>query len=255
MTVGMYESRILSPHRPRRYGLLQAADVTVHTGDTHRWMAGANMSLFGTTEYSLDLTACDFEVTGWDVAEGTEEQRLAFTSLLTGECQHSSGQEVLEAMQANLRAEHEALLPYILERELIAGSTSGVTAQSLDTLATAVEPTATVVGYEILEHAEAQADKYESMILVPLSKFASVADAAVSDGGVLRTAVGNVLVPHAANETVYVVPMPVKLDLAWTGGPETSHRRLSNTVEAFSTVVGLFEIHNDSLVKFDPEVA
>lgn len=256
MSHGMNESRILSPHRPRRQGLVTAIEVTEHgaAAGPARWMGGADISYFGQTLHNLDLTACDFAVTGWEVTEGDSAIRKPFTSVLSAECTHLSGEEVLTEQRASLQAEHRALLPYLVETELLLGQTSGLEAQSLSDLATRDNPSSSLSGVGILGWAEDHCDFYESIIAVPIGAYASATGAGVwRDGAVWRTHMGNIVVPHAAGQDVYVIPVPIKMDLMWGVGPsgtDTVHTR--NIRQIFSTVSGLFEIHADVVV-FDPQ--
>lgn len=256
MSIGMPQSRILTPHRPRRYGLAQVIDVTEHNGsEPMRWIGGSNSVEFGTTLHNVTLTACDFAVTGWDNEEGSSASRLAFSSIMSSECAQGSGEDVLLALQATVQAEHRALLPYILETELLLGQTSGIEEQSLADLATREDPSSSVSGANIIGHAEdtSVGQLYDSIILVPISLFASLEGAIHRDGEVWRTAAGNAVAPHTAGGDVYVVPAPISLDLTWKGGPESpDFVRNRNVREVTSTLIGLFEVHHEVVV-FDPQ--
>lgn len=254
MTIGMYESRILPSHRPRRYGLLQAADVRLSDpSGTVRWVAGAEMSRFGTTLHNIDLTACDVEVSGWLTTAGESTTRLAFTSKLTGECSSLSGPDTLDSMRANISAEHDALLPYIVDTELILSQTSEFTAQSLTTLATRDNPASALASLDVIGYAEDVNLPYETIIMVPLGIFQRAADGCVLDGSVWRTKAGNAVVPHVAGEDVFVVPAPITIDLMRGGGGDTSEWDYSRNVQRVqSTIVGLIEI-SDEVIVFDPQ--
>ena len=258
MTIGMYESLILPSHRPRRYGLLQAADVTTYGSGTQRWLAGVDAVALDVEHLTgIDLTACDPPASGdWDLtatASGGPYEFRAFSSIIRAQCGTTSGPDTLEAMVANTRAEHMALLPDILDRELILGSISGVTTNSLATLATGTNPTGAVTGAALVGHAEALVDQYESIILIPSVLFPAAADAAVLDGSVWRTRSGNVIVPQSADANVYALPAPLMVKLI---EPDVSPRswveRSLNDVEAQSTIMGMFEFRADEVVKFDP---
>ena len=257
MSIGMPQSRILTPHRPRRYGLAQVIDVTEHSGsEPMRWIGGSNSVEFGMNLHNVTLTACDFAVTGWDNEEGTSASRLAFSSIMSSECAQGSGEDVLLALQTTVQAEHRALLPYILETELLLGQTSGIEEQSLADLATRENPSGSLSGPGIIGYAEdtSVGQLYESIILVPVGAFASLEGAIhKGDDGVWRSAAGNAVAPHAAGEDVYVVPAPISLDLTWKGGPESpSFVRNRNVREVTSTLIGLFEVHHEVVV-FDPQ--
>lgn len=254
MTIGMYESRILPSHRPRRYGLLQAADVRLSDpSGTVRWVAGAEMSRFGTELQDVDLTACDVAVSGWDIAEGESKLRLAFTSKLVGQCSSLSGPDTLDRMRANISAEHDALLPYIVDTELILAQTSGVTAQSLASLATRDNPSVNLSALDIVGYAEDVNLPYETVIMVPLGTFQRAADGCSLENGVWRTKAGNALVPHVAGEDVYVVPAPIAVDLMRGGGGDTSEWDYSRNVQRVqSTIIGLIEL-SDEIIVFDPQ--
>lgn len=256
MTIGMYESRILPSHRPRRYGLLQVADVRrSDPNGVVRWVAGAEMSRFGNALHNVDLTACDVEVTGWNVGTGASEVRLAFTSKLTGECTSLSGPDTLEQMRLNVAAEHSALLPYILDTELVLAQTSGETAQSLATIATRVDPSSDLAAVDVIGHAEDVDLPYETIIMVPLGIFQRAADGCVLDGGVWRTKAGNVVLPHSAGQDVYVVPAPITVDLMFGGGGDEHEWEYSRNVQRVqSTIAGLIEI-SDEVFVFDPQPA
>lgn len=254
MTIGMYESRILQSHRPRRYGLLQVADVrTSDPSGTVRWPAGAEMSRFGARLHNVDLTACDVEVTGWGVAEGSSTVRLAFTSKLTAECTSLAGPETLDAMRADVMAEHRALLPYVVDTELILAQTSGFSAQALETIATRVNPSASLSAIDVLGHAEDVNLPYETVIMVPLGIFQRATDGCTLVDGVWRTRAGNAVVPHSAGEDVYVAPAPISIDLMFGGGGDDREWDYSRNVQRVqSTVVGLIEIAPEVYV-FDPQ--
>jgi hypothetical protein len=156
-------------------------------------------------------------------------------------------------MVANVAAEHEALLPSLLERELILGTLSGSATGSLSDVATLSNPSGAVSGAGLIGHAEHLSGVYETIIMVPLLQFAAVADYTERVDGVLRTQAGNVVVPHAANGNVYVVPADVVLHLTYpevSAGSWVEHSL--NDAEAQSTVMGLFEFRSDEVVAFDP---
>lgn len=257
MTIGMFESRILPSHRPRPYGLLQAADVTTYGDGTQRWLAGVDAVALDVEHLTgLDLTACDSPASGdWDLsatASGGPYEFRAFSSIIRAQCGTTSGPDTLEAMVANTRAEHMARLPNILDDELILGSISGVTTNSLATLATGSNPTGSVTGAALVGHAESLAT-YESIIMVPATLWAAASDALWADGSVWRTKMGNVVVPQTADANVYVLPLPLSIRLI---EPEVSPRswveRSLNDVEAQSTLMGMFEFRADEVAKFDP---
>ena len=254
MTIGMYLSRILPSHRPRRYGVLQAAEVReADSSGTVRWPAGANVSRFGTTLHNIDLTACDVAVTGWSTTAGETTLRLAFTSKLTGECTSLTGPDTLEEMRLNVAREHGALLPYIVDTELILAQTSGHTDQSLATLATRVNPTGALSAVDVIGHAEDVDLPYETIILIPLGIFHRAADGCVFDGSVWRTKAGNAVVPHVAGEDVYVIPAPITIDLMRGGGGDEREWEYSRNVQRVqSTIVGLVEV-SDEVFVFDPQ--
>lgn len=257
MTIGMLESRILPSHRPRLYGLLQAADVTTYGDGTQRWLAGVDAVALDVEHLTgIDLTACDPPASGdWDLsatASGGPYEFRAFSSIIRAQCGTTSGPDTLEAMVDNTRAEHLARLPDILDDELILGSISGETANSLSVLATGSNPTGAVTGAALVGHAESLAT-YESIIMVPVSLFAAAVDAAFPDGNVWRTKMGNIIVPQSADANVYVLPAPLTIKLV---EPDVSPRswveRSLNDVEAQSTIMGLFEFRADEIAKFDP---
>lgn len=260
MTVAMYQSSILASRRPRRYGLLQAITVNRYGEDVvSRWIAGVNSVSLETELISgVDLTACDPAASGdWDLsatASGGPYEFRAFASIMRAQCSTLSGPDTLNTMVANTTLEHEAQLPYLLERELILGSLSGDGTGYLAAEGSASNPTGTVTGASLIGHAESVSPKYESIILVPLSAFAAAAEFAADDGtGKLRTKLGNIVVPQAADANVYVVPSDIVLHLTW---PDVSERswveRDLNDVEAQSTVMGLFEFRQGEIIKFDP---
>jgi hypothetical protein len=257
MTIGMFESRILPSHRPRPYGLLQVADVTIYGDGTTRWLAGVDAVALDVERLTgIDLTACDPPASGaWDLsatASGGPYEFRAFSSIIRAQCGTTSGPDTLEAMVTNTRAEHLAKLPDILDDELILGSVSGVTTNSLNTLATGSNPTGAVTGAALVGHAEALAT-YESIIMVPTALFPAAADAAVRDGDVWRTRIGNVLVPQSADANVYVLPAPLTVRLIEPDvSPRSWVQRDLNDVEAQSTIMGLFEFRADEVAKFDP---
>lgn len=257
MTIGMYESRILPSHRPRPYSLLQAASVTTFGSGTQRWLAGVDAVALDVEHLTgIDLTACDPPASGdWDLsatASGGPYEFRAFSSIIRAQCGTTSGPDTLEAMVDNTRAEHLARLPDILDDELILGSISGETANSLSVLATGSNPTGAVTGAALVGHAESLAT-YESIIMVPVSLFAAAVDAAFPDGNVWRTMMGNIIVPQSADANVYVLPAPLTIKLV---EPDVSPRswveRSLNDVEAQSTIMGLFEFRADEVAKFDP---
>lgn len=255
MPIGMPQSRILTPHKPRRYGLPQVIDITEHGADAseNRWAGGSSSVEFHLGVTTVDLLDCDFEVEEWESEANTATSRVAFASTGFGKCSTLSGPDALEALRANVQAEHRALLPFILENELILGASSGETGQSLAGLSTAVDPGADVRGTDLVGVAESLGgEKYEVIILVPIGLWAGVADgAAFRDGGVWRTAAGNLIAPQAADDDVYVIPAPITLDIKWGNGPESGVERTHNDVEVHSTFLGLFEIHHE-VVAFTP---
>lgn len=255
MTIAMYQSSILAPHRPRRYGLLQVADVRWYEPDTvQRWVAGVDAIQFTVDAHNVDLTACDPPVTGFFDYERNSETPLefrAFTSVTTANWSTLCGPDASNARVQSMRDEHYALLPYLLDVELILGQIRGSTTGSLSDLATRDDPSADLSGAGILSYAEDLA-RYDSIIMVPLGAFADIGDGVLTrEDGVWRTLTGNAVVPHAAGEDVYVIPAPLVVRLV---RPEvfTWVDHTNNTVEATSTVLGLFEFSPDVYV-FDPQ--
>lgn len=259
MTIAMYQSSILASRRPRPYGLIQALAVERYGEDVlSRWIAGVDaVSLEVELLTGIDLTACDPPASGdWDLSatpSGGPYEFRAFSSIVRAQCTMTSGPDTLDAMVANVAAEHEALLPSLLEKELVLGTLSGSSTGSLSDVATGSNPTTAVAGTTLIGHAEHVSPTYESLILVPLALFAGAAEHTTMVDGVLRTKAGNIVVPQAADANVYVVPTEVKLHLTYPEvSPGSWAERSVNRAEAQSTVMGLFEFRSDEVVKFDP---
>lgn len=255
MTIAMYQSSILAPHRPRRYGLLQVADVEwFEPGSVQRWVAGVDAIQFSVDAHNVDLTACDPAASGFFDYERNSETALefrAFTSVTTANWSTLCGPDASNARMRSMTDEHYALLPYLLDVELILGQIRGTADGSLSDLATRDDPSSDLSGSGVVSYAEDLA-RYESIILVPLGAFADISDGVPSrEDGVWRTKAGNVVVPHAAGEDVYVVPAPLSIKLV---RPEVSSwvDHSNNTVEATSVVLGLFE-HSPDVFVFDPQ--
>lgn len=247
MTIAMYQSNILAPHRRRRYGLLEAADVTrVSPDETQRWVAGVDAVQFNIDLHNVDLSACDPPTSGFFAyADSTEEpvEFRAFTSVATARWSLLCGPEASDARVVSMADEHEASLPGVVDRELISGSVSGNTAGSLSQTAVLTNPSGSVSGASLVGYAESLA-AWESVIMVPSTLFAGASDVLTLDGSVWRTATGNTVVPHTADTRVYVIPAPVTVLLTT---PETSTwvDRSTNRVDATSTVIGLVQCSPD----------
>lgn len=244
-------STILPAHRRRPYTLMDVISVEYHGKDDQRWLAGVNDFLFRATEFIGVLDACDPGPSGDIVATtaGSDRARRPFASFIKVDCSTLSGRGTLDQMVNWIGREHDAWLPEHLERELVNGTLSGLTAQSLDSLATAggSAAAADLIGVAEKESSDTM-HGVEVIILVPLAEFAEVTrNAGVRwDDGVLRTLAGNIVVPFSSpsnQATAYVVTTAIKVHLGpknqmipknWVDIP-------TNTEFATSEILGLFE--------------